>query len=235
MICKDYKCVFIHIPKTGGQSIEHFLLNSMGLTWDDRSPFLLRFNPDPNLGPERLAHLTAVEYVDRGYLDAVEFGSYFKFAFVRNPWDRLVSEYLYRKHNKHFTFKDFILRGFPEPDPYKDAYRHVMPQYDFIFDAAGKQLVDFVGRFENLQQDFDMVCQKLGIEGHPLPHVNSQSERIAQGRKARLKRILFRPFERIMKRNQRMRYRVYYDRECLEAVSSMYRKDIETFQYTYGA
>ena len=61
MISHRHQCVFVHVPKTAGISIEHVFLAQYGLTWDERAPLLLRFNPDPALGPERLGHLTATD------------------------------------------------------------------------------------------------------------------------------------------------------------------------------
>ena len=66
MITHQFKCVFVHIPKTAGQSVEHFFLNLHQLTWQEKERLLLVKNTDPNKGPERLAHMTAAEYVQCG-------------------------------------------------------------------------------------------------------------------------------------------------------------------------
>ena len=121
MISHDFRCIFIHIPKVAGQSIEHFFLDLHGLDWDSRGSLLLRHNPDRARGPVRLAHLTAREYVDCGHIGQSDFDAYFKFAFVRNPWARLVSEYHYREHHRRQSFRDFVLHGFPEADLYRDS------------------------------------------------------------------------------------------------------------------
>ena len=68
MISEKYKTLFVHIPKTGGQSVEHFFLNLQNLDWNSRDKLLLRENKFRNFGPERLAHLTAIEYKKYGYL-----------------------------------------------------------------------------------------------------------------------------------------------------------------------
>jgi hypothetical protein len=68
------KSIFVHIPKNAGQSIEHVL-----------APLLLTYNNNPELGPPRLAHLKAREYVSCKYLTREQFDDYFKFAFVRDP------------------------------------------------------------------------------------------------------------------------------------------------------
>lgn len=149
--------MFIHVPKTAGISIEHVLLRLLGLTWETRAPLLLRRNDDPSKGPPYLAHLKATEYVSRGYLTPREFDGYFKFSFVRNPWDRIVSEYKYRGHPLRMDCKTYLFKHLPTPG-FTDAYCHIVPQYDFVHDERGTLLADFVGRYESLQADFEVVC-----------------------------------------------------------------------------
>jgi hypothetical protein len=211
MICKDFKCVFVHIPKVAGQSIERFFYSLLGVK---REALLLGHNEDPKLGSEELSHLTAEEYISFGYMTSEQFNSYYKFSFVRNPWTRLVSEYIFNDYISKFGFKDFVFNNFPEVDYHDDAYRHIMPQYKFLYDYQGNLLVDFVGRLENLQADFNIVCKKLGIENTKLPHLNSSKNNKA------LKE--YKP------------YWEYYDDETKEFVAKFYQKDIQTFGYTFG-
>lgn len=91
MISSKHKCIFIHVPKTAGQSIEQLFLKENNLTWEGRSPLLLKPNNDPAIGPERLAHLYANEYVKFNHISQADFDEFYKFSFVRNPFDRLVS------------------------------------------------------------------------------------------------------------------------------------------------
>lgn len=223
MISDKYKCVFVHIPKVAGQSVEHFFLNHHNLSWKERAPLLLKYNPDPMKGPERLAHLMANEYIDCGYMDEAKFNSYFKFSFVRNPWARIVSEYKYRDYHKNMSFKDFVKRGLPDKNNYTDAYRHIIPQYDYLYDHEGKLLVDFVGRFEQLQLDFDHVGSMLGFTETTLPHVNSS-----------VKKKLLDKVNIFKKSKKRTKYTDYYDSESRKIVERMYLKDIETFGYRFG-
>lgn len=233
MICHPYRCVFIHIPKTGGISVEHVFLSLVGLTWDTRAPLLLRGNDDPSKGPPRLAHLKGSEYVSLGYLGPEQFDAYFKFSFVRNPWDRMVSEYKYRGHPMRMPFKTWLLRHLPPPG-FTDAYCHLIPQYEFIYDADGRLLADFVGRYESLQADFDRVCERLGIEKTPLPHENRSLDapriQSLNDVKKRVRRWLW----TLRPKNVYPHYTQYYDDESRAFVAERYRIDIEIFGYAFG-
>ena len=207
MISKQLKSIFVHIPKTGGQSVEDLFLRLHGLTWETRAPLLLRFNPDPSLGPERLAHLTANEYLAFNYVDETDFRSFFKFSFVRNPWSRLVSDYSYRQSSRFFSFKEFVTNRLPKRDSYSDSYRHIMPQCEFLYDSNGQQMVDFIGKTENIEDDFSVVCERLGLSKLTLPHINSSGDK--------------------------KHYSTYYDDELIELVGNIYAEDVKRFNYTF--
>jgi hypothetical protein len=228
MICRDFNCLFVHIPKSAGQSIEQFFVDRLGLDWDrDREQLLLQANDDRSRGTEKLAHLSAAEYVGDGYLEQEEFDRLFKFSFVRNPWARIVSEYRYRNYFHHRSFSDFVLNKLPQPG-WDDKYRHVMPQHDMLHDRDGRLLVDFVGRFESLQADFDTVCERLGIDNPELPHRNPSNKR-SRNLKRRFRNVLFRNGEQ-----HTSRYTDFYDDETRAAVNHLYQRDIETFGYRFG-
>jgi hypothetical protein len=209
MICRDFQCMFVHIPKVAGQSVEQYFLRLQGLTWQTRSSLLLRYNGDPSQGPRRLAHLTAMEYLSYGHINNREFNAFYKFSFVRNPWDRLVSEYEFRRRQLGCDFRAFLFERFPKTGP-SDAYRHVLPQYRFLFDETGRQLVDFIGRFERLAEDFEIVRQRLKIDtSERLPHRNR-----AQSRKP---------------------YQDYYNDASRRFVEDLYARDIELFKYNFDS
>ncbi|NMP32955.1 sulfotransferase family protein [Thalassotalea sp. M1531] len=231
MISTFDNCLYIHIPKTAGQSIESVFLERAGLSWEQREAMLLKPNSTPELGPPRLAHLTTQEYLDYGYLTKDELSKLFKFTIVRNPWDRLVSEYRYKQHK--FAFKDFLFNHFPEEgvDDYKEhngIYRHVMPQYQFIYDNNDNLMVDFVGKFENLKEDFASITQTLCGQPLDLPHKNkTQDGSLAHVLKKKL-------FPKKSKKSQPSpSYKEFYDDESKEFIGELYKKDIALFDYTF--
>ena len=231
MLCPKYNCLFVHIPKTAGQSIERVFLSLSDLTWATRSALLLRRNNDPALGPPRLAHLKALEYVTYGYVTPKQFDALFKFSFVRNPWDRIVSEYKFRRYPRRFDFKSFLFEHVPEPG--EKHYFHVMPQHEFLFDAEGKCLVNFVGRFEKLKEDFNTICRQLAIPETPLPHANRSLAKNSEtkGVGSLLDRLTSSKSE---KAHTFTHYTEYYDDESREYVRCMYEKDIDVFGYEFG-
>jgi hypothetical protein len=234
VICHPYGCVFVHIPKTAGISVEHVFLDLMGLTWDTRAALLLRHNDDPSRGPPRLAHLKASEYVSCGYLTQQEFDRYFKFSFVRNPWDRLVSEYKYRGHPVRMDFKTYLFRHLPKPG-FTDTYCHIVPQSEFLFDELGTLLVDFVGRYESLQTDFETVCARLGIPPSPLPHANRSLEGRPPVKTLNdVKKLLRRWLWNLERKHTFPHYTQYYDSESREFVAELFRNDIQAFGYAFG-
>jgi hypothetical protein len=227
MICRQFQCLFVHVPKTAGQSVEQFFMDRMGLDWDaDRAEVLLGDNPDPARGTQKLAHLSAWEYVNDGFIQREEFESLFRFSFVRNPFERIVSEYRYRNYFHHRSFGDFVLNKLPRPG-WDDKYRHVMPQYEMLHDPDGRLLVDYVGRFESLQQDFDEVCRRLGLEDSKLPHRNPSNKK-SRNLKRKVRNALFLNGE-----DRKRHWTEFYDQRTLDAVGRLYHKDIEAFDYRF--
>lgn len=167
-ISHEHKCIFVHIPKTAGTSIHSFfksLYNVKRENWRD---------PEPELH-----HRTLRQILD----EHGDCKNYFKFAFVRNPWDRLLSgycdfvqrrgiKYSEKKRLKlplaqqYANFEDFCIQ-FSTSSWCKDV--HFKPQIDFI--TLGNSLaVDFLGRYENLEKDFCTVCDAIGVKSsHQLP------------------------------------------------------------------
>lgn len=237
MLIHEMKVIFVHVPKTAGQSVEHAFLDRLGKSWETRHDFLLRANDDPAVGPPRLAHLTAPEYRDLGHVTPEQFGSYFKFGFVRNPWARLTSEYRFRRSRIRKSFRDWLLKEFPQPG-FDDLWRHVMPQSTYLFEADGRDAMDFIGRFETLEQDYKTVTDRLDIGLSALRRINSTSdlgtvERMRQLGPVRGVRSSLGEALRRSLHPSPARWQDYYDTETRSFVAEFYAEDIERFDYHF--
>jgi hypothetical protein len=202
----SHRFIFIHIFKTAGTSmravLDPYTERPGARLW---RRFRTRLgSPPPPQYPQLTAHARAAEV--REALPAPVFENYFKFAFVRNPWDWQVSWYHYiiqdREHHEHdcvarlSCFEEFLRWRIDHP---------VWHQRDFVTDEQGKELVDFVGRFESIHSDFEHVCAAAGIRSQ-LPHLN---------------------------RSRHDDYRVYYsDRACF-LLDEYSKGDIEYFGYRF--
>lgn len=173
MIAHPLKTVFVHIPKTAGSSIEQQFLSYLGLDQQSKSALLLREKLEYEKGPPRLAHLTAAEYREYGYLDNTQAENYFFFTTVRNPWDRVQSFYRYLKFDQQHSLNDFVLSHL-ESEMSSDKYGWFLrPQTDYIYDQYDQLLVDQVCRQEQLQTDFDCIIDKIGLSAVQLPVINT--------------------------------------------------------------
>ena len=217
MISHHDRCVFVHIPKCAGQSIEMFFLKRIGLDWETRAPLLLRPNDTPTLGPPRLAHLKAHQYVENRWITSAQFDEYFKFAFVRDPWDRTASFYRFLGYDWRCSFPRFVQKHLPELLESRAWF--LCPQSEYVYGQDGRPLVDFIGRFESLEQDFITACQRIGIADPKLPHVND-SRKPTRGVMRRFKR---RP----------QHYKDMYDARTMKLVADLYEADIDAFKYSF--
>lgn len=210
-----FKTIFIHIPKTGSTSIEA-LLGMHG----DRGDIGVVPYPDQvadrrHFYGRQLQHMTAARL--RAELnDEPVFSSYFKFSVVRNPWDRLVStcawsggKWAMGRMLEREEFDAYVRRTRAAFGAVRDAshpaplHPHVLPQVSYMFDDAGRSLVDFIGRTETIEQDWQVIRARLGINAD-LP--------------TRMKSV-HRP------------YREYSDAETRDIVADIYARDIEAFGY----
>ena len=105
------------------------------------------------------------------------YDSLFKFAFVRNPWDLQVSSYHHiQRERPHLlkeaeTFDAFLRRKFDPERPWQyHIDTSITPQSDYLVDLKGNLIVDFIGKYETLQQDFTHCCQVIDIPTIELPH-----------------------------------------------------------------
>ncbi|PYK69889.1 MAG: hypothetical protein DME44_13330 [Verrucomicrobia bacterium] len=152
MISHRYKCIFVEVPKTGSTSVRYMLgkpikphLNLCEIKRMMESYWVVRGGRKNRILEWLYLTLPAERRKEWGRR---QFESYFKFGFVRNPWDRVVSSSTCIHSSPH---------------------RY---QLDWFVDANGKMLADFIGRFERLQEDWAVVAKKLGVS-EVLPHARA--------------------------------------------------------------
>jgi Sulfotransferase family len=206
MISHKYQCIFVHIPKTGGSSIEDVIWPGERTEADLWMGFVSRYRNKYQTGG--LQHLLARQI--REEVGAEVFDSYFKFTFVRNPWDKAVSQYASMRDRA--DLRELISMApnasFSEYLQLTEAHHHIQweRQVEFIRDEDLVPMVDFVGRFENLEHDAQVIFQQLGIRCRHLPHRN---------------------------RSKRRHYRKYFGDRSREWVHSRYKEDVGEFGYDF--
>lgn len=208
MISQAHRCIFVHIPKCGGSSVEEILWPGPRRETDLWMGFVDRYHNKYQTGG--LQHLLARQIRDEVGLEV--FASYFKFAFVRNPFDKMVSQYHYMRGRE--DLREFI--GMKADDSFKTYLRltrrrlHVQweEQWKFLLDERGELMVDFVARFERFEGDIRRALARIGVEATTIPHAN---------------------------RTERGRYPDYYDDESVALIASAYRRDLELFGYTFAS
>jgi chondroitin 4-sulfotransferase 11 len=180
--------IFIHINKTAGTSIGR----AIGLPVKH--------------------HLMASEVIDRIGLE--KWNQAYKFTVVRNPWDKVVSHYEYRrKKNKteiatrNISFSEWVKMTYGDE---KDTFyfnnpRSFQPQVEWLKDTDGIVSMDYIIRFEAINEGFDHVKQAIGLDAD-LPHLNA---------------------------SKRTAYQSYYDTETRDIVAHWFREDIEAFGYEF--
>ena len=217
---KEY--LFVHIAKTGGSSVRAALSRSR---WQE--PYYI-----PQMICHRISHLTghklgvklprhapviAAEHMLKG----PHFDSLFKFAFVRNPWDRLVSAYCHFQREQKSLLRENNIRSMPdftewilgdsidyrgEAGEFIRSIRRT--QFEHLINLHHQIVVDFIGRYERLAADFELLCKKLELPHVPLPH------------------------KRNSKRSSS--YVQQYDVLSRDRVAEFYHRDVETFGYGFG-
>jgi hypothetical protein len=191
---RDTGSIFIHVPKAAGTSISTALYGG-------------------NIG-----HRFASDYQR---ISAREFRRYFRFAFVRNPWDRVVSAYVFARQGgtsrvqpipnpvyqgaEFRSFGVFVRQWLAHADLLEEDVVFT-PQWRFICDDRGEVIVDHVGKVENLAADMAVVEKRLG-------------------RAIRL--------DDLNRTNRDTDHRTYYDEEAREIVARVYARDIEMFGYGF--
>lgn len=157
MVVVEQNILFIHIPKTGGQSITVYLLenNNQPTNNLNNSKFGLVNNNNLKLkGPQHYHHMFLKEY-EKIY----KLKNYFIFSVVRNPFDRFVSAFYYSNFYKKYNYVDMIdIIPTLEKNKKLDLYRMFCPQYKFF---EGKSKIDKIFKTENLNESFDFINNKF--------------------------------------------------------------------------
>ena len=180
MISHKHKFIFIHIPRTGGTSIENLLTKV-----DERDKHESLFSLEKK----------------------VDISSFFKFSLIRNPWDITISKYVapyYSKINKlsNKSLLYFLENYFPAPNEAGDSFH----------DYFDPEQMNFIGRFENRENDLNYISTQIGV------NIDSN--------------IHHRKIQ--MRNKNKKHYTEYYDDETKQIVAEKYAKDVEYFGYKFG-
>lgn len=216
LLSPRHRFLFVHIAKTGGTSLRAALERAR---WSDPYYWLmwpchrLSHLSGHRLGtkfPRHAKAIAAKEMLPREFYDSL-----FKFAFVRNPWDLQVSSFHHIRRerpqfmNGHDDFDSFLRWKLDPERPYQfHLDTSIERQSDYLIDLQGNLIVDFVGRYERLHDDFAEACRRIGIPCPELPHRRQATDR-------------------------RKDYRTYYDDDTAALVARRFAADIERFGYAF--
>ena len=206
IISHRHRFIFTAIPKTGTHSVRQALREHMGPEDHEQVRlFVEKRLPYPELARIGHGHISLAEL--RPVLGEEAFASYFKFEFVRNPFDRFVSYCAFATSREGSFARDpkAVMRHFlfTAPPTHHMVFR---PQHSFMTDADGKLLTDEIGRVEEMQPSYDAICTRIGIPSTPLGRVNS---------------------------SRHEDYRSYYDDQLIDGVKRIYGRDLELFGYEF--
>ena len=198
--------IFFAVPKTGTHAVRELLSSHKGPDdWEQQILFGEQLSPIPEIAKIQHGHISAQQIVP--YLDKAAWESYFKFAIVRNPFDRFISIcFFLNRNNPKFLETPLLWMKSAIVAPRFRERVLVKPQYLQLTDAQGSMAMDYVGRYEALQDSIDEICKRLQIESTPLKKRNASEHK---------------------------QYREYYDDELISAVEAFYQEDLTRFNYFY--
>lgn len=205
IISAQHRFIFAAIPKTGTHAVRQALREHMGpQDMEQVGLFVNRKLPIPQLAQIGHGHLSLQQV--RPYFRPEDFDGFFKFAFVRNPFDRFVSycAFMTREHGQFEKNPQAVMRHFID----NPQWQHILfqPQHMFVTGADGQLLSDYLGRVEQMQESYDEAARRIGIPSRPLEKVNASSRR---------------------------NYRDYYDQSLIDGVAKLYARDLEYFGYEF--
>ncbi len=216
LLSLKHQFLFVHIAKTGGTSIRAAL---EGLRWHDPWYYpMFLCSRLSHLSGHRLASklprhakvIAAQELLPKEFFEAL-----FKFTIVRNPWDLQVSSFHHLRRERphlligHEQFSDFLRYKLDPLRPYQyHLDTSITLQSDYLIDLRGNIIVDFIGRYEQLHEDFNTICQRIGIQPPVLPHARQA-------------------------RDRQQDYRGYYTDATAELVAQHFARDIELLNYRF--
>ena len=208
IISHRHKFIFFAVPKTATHTIREALRQHCGPDdWEQQVLFGKQFLPIPEIAQLRHGHIS-VEQI-RGHLEPGIWDGYFKFGFVRNPFDRFVSTcFFLNRDNPDFAnsavdfMKERLLR--------QRFQRRILvrPQYQQICTTDRKIALDYVGRYEHLQESYDTICEQIGIPTTELGRKNSSNH---------------------------SSFIEFYDDDLRELVGNFYEEDLRVFSYAFLA
>ncbi len=216
LISHSHQFIFFHVAKVAGISIRKALsgyVEEPDFFRIKRPAKFINEKPNPLYMMWQSALLHATVTKTRKELNENIFKQYYKFAFVRNPWDLQVSMYHFILREPEHIYYQLVkdMGSFTKYLEWVVVTKKPFPkgaakfQKDTLCDNKNKVLVDFVGRYENLQVDFAYICQKLNLQA-TMPHLN---------------------------KSQHQNYQSYYNQESQDLVANHFKEDIALFGYEF--
>ena len=206
LISDSHQFVFVHIRKAAGTSLRQ-ILEQVSLKKNNHLFYKLLSRNGFPIDYHRHSfrkHSNLIE-AERSMPEDL-FKRYFKFAIVRNPWDRLVSEFEYIKTQpSHSRFKKLKAMSFNDFIQYQSS-RPAAHQVNALQLKNGQLGCDFIGKLETLEQSLSIIAAKTGLNFSQLPHINQVKRRD---------------------------YRSYYNNALRNQVAELWRADTEAFKYSF--
>jgi hypothetical protein len=197
LISKDKQFVFFHVPKTAGGSMTALLSKYTDKQIDIKDKSKQGWMTRYHVNTKKQSFNSMHSFVDPHYNDH-NCKDMFSFSFVRNPYTRIISLYKFLKRYKHLTFLGFC--------QYLNVNKQVnINQYKYLT-LQNEIPLDFVGRYENIKEDFDYVCEEIGIP----------------------ERYIDLGFEH---KQDLINYKDYYCDESKKIIDEIFDMDFKTFDY----